>query len=162
MTPPYVRMRRRHTDIDGDGRGIDRRHMRNVIGVAEQQLKRVSAARQRDRRLGLTGAEMKMSLVARNGLIERRQWARRQSTPLNNAERCAGTGQISSSATVQGVSTPASSLVSKRTSLPPQKTSFSRVRPLGLEGGRRADKLSSSKVPRPERMNAATASDAPR
>ena len=47
--------------------------MRNVSGVAEQDLQRVFAGRQRDRRLCLAGAVMQVIFVVRDRLVERRQ-----------------------------------------------------------------------------------------
>ena len=48
--------------------------MRNVLGVAEQQLQCMATRRQRNRRLGLTGAEVQMIFVVRNRLVQRGQW----------------------------------------------------------------------------------------
>src|SRR5579862_3756936 len=60
-----------HRDVDL--LRIDRRIVRHVIGVAEQQTQPVPAGRQRDLRLGLSGAEVQMVEVVRNRLVERRQ-----------------------------------------------------------------------------------------
>jgi len=59
--------------VDGDRRRIDRGLVRNMVEIAEQELKSMSAGRQRDRRLGLAGAEMQMIGVVWNRLVERRQ-----------------------------------------------------------------------------------------
>ena len=66
---------RRVHDTDLDARRNDRRRVRNVILVSQEQLKRMLPGFQRDLGLGLAAAEMEMVEVTRNGLIERRQLA---------------------------------------------------------------------------------------
>src|SRR6267378_7768692 len=61
--------RDRHLDL----LRIDRRIMRNMVFVGEQQLQRMFAERQRNLRFGLAGAKMQMIEITRDRLIERRQ-----------------------------------------------------------------------------------------
>jgi hypothetical protein len=63
----------RHACEDSDGRGENRGNVRHMIGVAEQQLERMFARRQRDGRLRLAGAEVQMVFVVRNRFVERWQ-----------------------------------------------------------------------------------------
>jgi hypothetical protein len=57
----------------GDLLRRDRRIVRHVVSIAQQQLKGMLAGRQLNPHLGLARAEMQMFLVVRNWLIERRQ-----------------------------------------------------------------------------------------
>ena len=67
------RFRRRHADIDNHHIRVDRRNVRNMRRVPEQQLERVAAFRQGHGGFGLAGAEMQVVLIVRDRLIERRQ-----------------------------------------------------------------------------------------
>ena len=67
------RFRRRHADIDNHHIRVDRRNVRNVRRVPEQQLERVAAFRQGHGRFGLAGAEMQVVFIVRDRLIQRRQ-----------------------------------------------------------------------------------------
>ena len=71
--PGGRRGRRGVGDLDPNARRHDRRRVRDVILVSQQQLQRVLAGRERDLRLGLAGAVMQMIEVVRNRLVERRQ-----------------------------------------------------------------------------------------
>ena len=62
--------RRRHADIDDDRVGIDRRLVRDVKGIPQQQLQGVLAFWQSDGGLRLAAAEMQMVVVARNWLVQ--------------------------------------------------------------------------------------------
>src|SRR5271163_3395890 len=62
-------------DPDMDDLGHDRRVVRNMTLVTQQELQRVLTCRQRDLRLGLTTAKMDVVEMARDRLIERRQLA---------------------------------------------------------------------------------------
>ena len=64
---------RRTTTRDLDTRRHDRRRVRDVILVAQQQLQGVLPGLQRHLGFGLAGAEVQMVEVARNRLVERRQ-----------------------------------------------------------------------------------------
>ena len=60
------RPRRRHADIDHHHLGIDRRVVRNMRRVPQQQLKSMTAPRQGKGRFRLAIAEMQVVFVVRN------------------------------------------------------------------------------------------------
>ena len=68
-------MRRGHADVNDDWIRIDRRLVRDVVGVPQKDLQGVTPFRQGDGRLCLTAAEMQVVLVVRDRLI---QWRERR------------------------------------------------------------------------------------
>ena len=64
-----ARGRRRHADVDDDRVGIDRRIVREVVRVAQQELEGMAPGRECKRRLGLTAAEVKVIFIVRDRLV---------------------------------------------------------------------------------------------
>ena len=68
------RGRRGHADVNDDWIGIDRRLVRDVVGVPQKDLQSVTPFRQGEGRLCLTAAEMQVVLIVRDRLIQWREW----------------------------------------------------------------------------------------
>ena len=62
--------RRGHADVNDDWIGIDRRLVRDVVGVPQKDLQSVTPFRQGECRLCLTAAEMQVVLIVRDRLIQ--------------------------------------------------------------------------------------------
>ena len=65
------RRRRGQANVDDDRIGIDRRLMRDVVGVPQEELQSVTSRRQGDVRLRLAASEMQVVLVVRDRLVQR-------------------------------------------------------------------------------------------